>query len=551
MKITRLDAPIRLQTEKKKVAAYARVSRDSERLLHSLQAQKDYYSKLIEANPEWEYAGVFADEAITGTLITKREGFRALVKACEDGKIDIILTKSIQRFARNTVDLLNTVRHLKDIGVEVRFEKEHINSLTGDGELMMSILASFAQEEVRSLSENVRWSRKRKIDKGETPIKMQVTGYRWEGEELVIEPEEAKLIRRIFSEYMDGKSPGEICKGLKADGIKTIRGHWFQEGPVYKILRNPIYRGDLYLQKTYIEDPITKKQRFNKGELPMVRVEEDHEPIIPPAFFDAVQEEMAKRKAAWDSKVFDFIGMNTFTFKVKCGKSSYAHSKAEGSFGNDGGWLCSNRDCPKRENCQCKYIPDLAIRQAVTRAMGLDEYDADRAKDEVVRVKSPEPGRLLITLKDGTTYHDYFRGIYETVEMQPKNRNCFSKKLICGCCGDFYGGYSMYRPGGIRRVTWNCKINKDNTMIHENVLKYRVAEALGWDEFSFDRFKAEVEKIIMGRPCHMTIYAKDGRKIHAEYFADGRSKVNGKKDYNNSCNEDDVHAYPGAEPEEA
>ena len=515
--------------KKKRVAAYARVSRDSERLLHSLSAQVSYYSELIQKNPSWEFVGVYADEAITGTLVRKREEFQRLVKDCEDGKIDIVITKSIQRFARNTVDLLQTVRHLKEIGVEVRFEKEHINTFDGDGELMMTILGSFAQEEVRSLSDNVRWSRRKMIDKGIAPIKMQVTGYRWKDGELVINPEEAALIRRIYAEYMDGKSPGQICKGLKADGIKTIRGHWFREGPVYKILRNPLYKGDLVLQKTFIEDPITKVQKWNTGELPMVCVEEDHEPIIEPSMWDVVQEEMKRRKEEWNSKAFEFEGRKTFTFLIKCSKGKSLRHQPAGSaaYGNDGSWACEHRDCPHRSECTIKAVPDLAIRQACKRALEMDEFDEAFVREKVQTIEVPAAGWLLIRKKDGTTYKDYYRGIYEPVERQPKNRNCFSKKLICGCCGEYYGTTGGFN-GGLRRVTWNCKVNADNSFIHENVLKFRVAEAAGWDEFSFDRFREEVDHIDMDKPCHMVIHFKDGRIKEAEYYSEKYTPWRGK-----------------------
>ena len=159
-KIIRVEQTVPTIKAKKKVAAYARISMESERMSHSLSAQISYYSSLIQKNPDWQYAGVFADDGISGTGISKRNEFKLMVEAAENGEIDIILTKSIQRFARNTVDLLETVRHLKDIGVEVRFEKEHINSMSGDGELMLTILASFAQEESRSLSENCKWYQK-------------------------------------------------------------------------------------------------------------------------------------------------------------------------------------------------------------------------------------------------------------------------------------------------------------------------------------------------------------------------------------------------------
>ncbi|MBQ2047933.1 MAG: recombinase family protein, partial [Schwartzia sp.] len=191
---------------RKRVAAYARVSMESERMHHSLSAQISYYSNLIQKNPEWEYAGVYADYAISGTGTKRREEFTRMIADCDAGRIDIVLTKSIQRFARNTVDLLNTVRHLKDLGIEVRFEKENINSMSGDGELMLSILASFAQEESRSLSENVRWATVKRFQQGIPNGKFTIFGYIWEDDHLVIVPEEAEIIRWMYSEYMKGAS---------------------------------------------------------------------------------------------------------------------------------------------------------------------------------------------------------------------------------------------------------------------------------------------------------------------------------------------------------
>ncbi|MBE5825247.1 MAG: recombinase family protein [Butyrivibrio sp.] len=520
-KVIQLQKKIPTLERKKRVAAYARVSEKGERLLHSLSAQVSYYSNLIQNNPAWEFAGVYADEAITGTLVRKRDEFNRLIKDCEEGKIDIILVKSIQRFARNTVDLLETVRHLTDLGVEVRFEKEHINSLSGDGELMTTIIGSFAQEEIRSLSANVRWARKKKIDQGEAPIRMQVTGYRWEGDELVENPEEANIIRRIYGEYMEGKSPGQICKGLKADGIKTIRGHWYQEQVIYRILRNPLYKGDLVLQKSFIEDPITKVQKWNTGELPMVIVEENHKPIIPPEMWDAVQEEMKQRKETWNAHCNSFEGMKTFTYMVRCDreKKAFRHQpNGSAAYGNDGSWDCTYGNCPHRSECDIKCVPDLALRQSCKRALCIDEFDEAVVREKVGAIIIPADGWILIQKKDGTVYKDYFRGTKDSVEKQPKNRNVFSKKLICGCCGEFFGATSIYQDG-IRRVTWNCRVNADNSFIHENVLKYRVAEAAGWDRFSFDSFREEVDYIDMDKPCHMTIHFRDGRTKEAEYYS--------------------------------
>ncbi len=195
-----------------RVAAYARVSEECDRLIHSLNAQVSYYTELIQCNPMWEFVGVYADKAITGTLTSKRLEFQKMIKDCEEGKIDIILTKSIQRFSRNTLDLLETVRHLKSIGVEVWFEKEHINTMDSAGELMITILASFAQDEIRNLSENVRWNKRMKMEKGEISSRVKITGYSWEGAELIVECDEADVIKRIFSEYIAGKSPAYLLR---------------------------------------------------------------------------------------------------------------------------------------------------------------------------------------------------------------------------------------------------------------------------------------------------------------------------------------------------
>lgn len=222
--LRKIEAAIPTIREKKKVAAYARVSMQSERMLHSLSAQISYYSGLIQKNPDWEYVGVYADDFISGTNTVKRDEFKRMLEDCESRKIDIILTKSISRFARNTVDLLETVRHLKDLGIEVRFEKERINSMDGDGELMLSILASFAQEESRSISENVKWGIRKRMAEGIPNGRSRVYGYRWEGDGLVIVPEEAAVVRRIFQNFLDGKSRLETEREFADEGITTRDG---------------------------------------------------------------------------------------------------------------------------------------------------------------------------------------------------------------------------------------------------------------------------------------------------------------------------------------
>lgn len=268
-KINKIEPLMPTLPSRKKVAAYARVSMETERLQHSLSAQVSYYSELIQSNPEWEYAGVYADDGITGTKSTRAE-FQRLLQDCEDGKIDIILTKSISRFARNTVDLLETVRHLKELGIEVRFEKERINSLSGDGEVMLTLLASFAQEEVISLSNNVKWGTRKRMEQGIPNGHFRVFGYCWEGDQLVIVPEEAAIVRRIFQNFLDGKSRLETEREFAAEGITTRDGKRWVDSNIKVVLTNVTYTGNLLLQKEYIEDPLTKKRKKNRGELPPV-----------------------------------------------------------------------------------------------------------------------------------------------------------------------------------------------------------------------------------------------------------------------------------------
>ena len=293
--VSKVKPSMPVMMRKKRVAAYARVSLDSERLMHSLSAQVSYYSEYIQKNPHWIYAGVYADEGITGTLTDKRDEFKRMIADCEAGKIDIILVKSISRFARNTVDLLKTVRHLKELGIEVRFEKENINSMSNDGELMLSILASFAQEESRSISENVKWGTRKRFEQGIPNGRVRVFGYRWEGDTLVIVPEEAETVKRIFTDFIGGKVPRAIAKGLNDDGITTRMGCKWSDFGIRTILNNITYTGNMLLQKVFVDDPITKHRKINRGELPRYFVENTHKAIISKDIFDKAQKEFERR----------------------------------------------------------------------------------------------------------------------------------------------------------------------------------------------------------------------------------------------------------------
>ena len=317
--LRKIEAAVPAIREKKKVAAYARVSMQSERMLHSLSAQVSYYSGLIQKNPDWEYAGVYADNFISGTNTVKRDEFKRMLADCEAGKIDIILTKSISRFARNTVDLLETVRHLKDLGVEVRFEKERIHSMDGDGELMLTILASFAQEESRSISENTTWGQRKRFADGKASVAYKrFLGYdRGPNGGFVVNQKQAKTVKLIYKLFLDGLTCHAIAKELTERKLPTPGGKavWSQS-TVRSILTNEKYKGDALLQKEFTVDFLQKKTKKNEGEVPQYYVEGNHEAIIDPATFDYVQAEMARRT----KDKHRYSGVSMFSSKIKCGE---------------------------------------------------------------------------------------------------------------------------------------------------------------------------------------------------------------------------------------
>ena len=283
-----------------RVAAYCRVSTDDEEQLTSYEAQKNYYTDKIMTNKEWTMAGIFADEGITGTSARKRPEFLRMIRQCKQGKIDIVLTKSISRFARNTVDCLNYVRALKELGIAVIFEKENMNTLEIDSEILITMLGAFAQSESESISTNVRWGKRQAMKEGKAIINYKhLYGYRKgaDGRPEII-PEQAEVVRKIYDLFLSGTPIRGILKYLNANSIPNISGgsQWAKNA-VNSILINEKYCGDVLLQKTYIDDCINKKVKKNTGQLPMYLVQNHHEGIISRETFDAAQAEIARRSA--------------------------------------------------------------------------------------------------------------------------------------------------------------------------------------------------------------------------------------------------------------
>ena len=283
---------------KQRVAAYCRVSTDSEEQLNSYAAQKTYYTQKIEENPDWEMAGIFADEGLSGTSMKKRKEFNRMIAACKRGRIDMILTKSLSRFSRNTVDCLNMVRLLKANGIGVVFEKENVNTLTEYSEFLITLFSGFAQAESESLSKNVSWGKQKSAEQGNVTFQYKkMLGYRKgsDGKPEIV-PEEAETVRRIYRQYLEGASLGNIKKELEADGVPTaeaVAGWSYQV--IRNILTNEKYCGDALMFKTHTTDCISKKVVKNTGDWPMVYIEKNHEGIVSKAVFQRVQEEMARR----------------------------------------------------------------------------------------------------------------------------------------------------------------------------------------------------------------------------------------------------------------
>ena len=390
-----------------RVAAYARVSSGKDAMLHSLAAQVDHYSTYIRHHHGWEYVGVYADEAKTGTR-DSRENFQRMLTDCRAGKIDHIITKSISRFSRNTVTLLETVRELKELGISVYFEEQSIDTATADGELMLSILASYAQEESLSASENQKWRVKRNFEEG-IPWRFFMLGYRRENGKLTVIPEEAEIVRSIFDDYLAGKGVTAIAKRLNESGYATQSGCVFHKSAVERILRNYAYTGNLLLQTKFRENHLTKVTRKNQGELPRYHATDTHEAIIPPETFNAVQAEIRRRKEKYaptkPQQPSPFTGLITCAI---CGKHYRRKTTATGPV-----WICSTYNSYGKSYCPSKAIPEEKLMQTAALVGHTGEITAITAHNDNL---------LEFTLKDGTNavkrWQDRSRAESWTAEMR-------------------------------------------------------------------------------------------------------------------------------------
>jgi len=427
------------------VAAYCRVSTETEEQNSSYEVQVAHYTEFIKKNTEWEFAGIFADDGISGTNTKKREEFNRMIDECMEGKIDLVITKSISRFARNTLDCLKYIRQLKEKNISVFFEKKNINTMDAKGEVLLTIMASLAQQESQSLSQNVKLGLQYRYQQGKVQVNhKRFTGYtKDEDGNLIIVPGEAKIIKRIYREYLEGKSLAGIGRDLEKDGILTAAGKpkWRPE-TLKKILTNEKYIGDALLQKTYTVDFLSKKRVKNNGIVPQYYVENSHEPIIPRDLFMQVQEEMVRRanlRGGKGGKKRVYSSKYALSSIVYCGQCGDIYRRVH--WNNRGYksivWRCVSRLEEKGSECTAPTINEETLQTAVVKAINellatkepflstlqkniatvLNEEN-DNATDDIDSKLEELQQQLLIQAKSKNDYEDVADEIYRLREMK-------------------------------------------------------------------------------------------------------------------------------------
>lgn len=410
MKITKIEALPKLE-KKLRVAAYCRVSSGKDAMLHSLSNQVSYYNNFIKSNRNWEFAGIYADEAISGTKDDRAE-FKRLINDCRKGKIDLIIVKAISRFARNTFTMLETIRELKELNVDVFFEEQNLHSISNEGEMVLTFLASFAQEEARSVSENMKWRVRKNFEKGETWSTRKTLGYIFENKKMIVEPEEAKLVKRIFDMYLSGLGFQAITNKLNEENVKPPESEKWKKDSIRYILTNVSYTGDLLLQKFYNIDYMTKRHKENKGELNKYLVEDDHEAIISREDFNKVQELLYER-AKYVNASRKAPELHTLASLVKCSicGQSYHHKTTKYTEK----WICRTFNREGKKYCASKAVPDSEMNRLVKEVVG---DDISKIKEIMVYPNNT----LLFNLNDGSsvtkTWNDISRKDSWTDEMK-------------------------------------------------------------------------------------------------------------------------------------
>lgn len=419
--VERVDSYIPAQPRALRVCAYARVSSGKDAMLHSLSAQVSHYSEMIQSHIGWVYCGVYSDEALTGTK-SDREGFQQMLTDCRAGKIDMVITKSISRFARNTVTLLQTVRELKSMGIDVYFEEQYIHTISADGELMMTILASYAQEESLSASENQKWRVRKAFENGELINLRFLFGYSITADGVQINEKEAAIVREIFSRFNGGESMSSISRDLNARGYRgALGGKWCAER-MRNTLSNEKYLGNALLQKRYRNNHIEKKLVANKGELPMYYAEGTHEPIIDQATFDKAQERL--RMLAQQTANRKKPTRSAFSGLIHCGLCGNTYKRV--TYRKKHYWNCTTFQTKGKSECAAKRIPEETLEVLTCEVLGEGSIDSDMVRSKITVIRADKNNVVVYCMDDGSEiakrWKDRSRAESWTPEMKEKAR---------------------------------------------------------------------------------------------------------------------------------
>lgn len=441
------------ESVKLKVAAYCRVSTNSDEQLESLEAQKKHYQTYIKSNPAWQYAGLYYDEGISGTKMEKRKQLLKMLDACERKEIDLVITKSISRFSRNTVDCLEMVRFLIEHGVYVYFEKENINTMDSKGEVLLTIMASLAQQESESLSQNVKLGIQFRYQQGIVQVNHnRFLGYTKDADKhLVIVPEEAEIIKRIYREYLEGANYKELSAGLEADGILTAAGkpRW-HSSTLKKILTNEKYMGDALLQKTYTVDCLTKKRVANDGTVPQYYVNNDHDAIIPRELFTRVQEEMKRRaniREGMDGKRRVYSSKYALSSIVFCGHCSDMYRRTH--WNNHGKkqivWRCVTRLNAPGVECPARTLSEVQLQnlvlEAINKVLGgkqraikvletnISEVVGNAHNEELEMIKKQIERQQTLLVKMTAASEDYSKVVDKIYALQKEQEQAMAESV--------------------------------------------------------------------------------------------------------------------------
>ncbi len=460
------------------VAAYARVSTEKEEQEDSFERQVEHYKQLIASKPEWEYVDIYADPGISGTRAEKRKDFMRMIGDCRTGKIQKILVKSISRFARNTVDALNYIRELKDLGISVYFESEKIDTLTPGGEVLLTILAAMAEQESRTISSNIKWAYQRKFQSGDIVLNTGLMlGYRKvdkdeDGHDVYeIVEEEAAIVRRIYREYLAGISTTRIARGLEADGIKTKLGKdkW-RYSVIRSILTNEKYTGNALLGKTYKPDVLTKHRQKNDGvKAPIYYVENTHPAIIEKESFDLVKREMERRKGARE----DAVGGSKYSSKYPfsgllicghCGSKLRRHIRTMGNGTKVPAWGCANKVRNGKSSCNLSHVREDVLEATYLEALRRMLGNASEVT-ETVRKSVDE----AVGIEDATRLDEIDT---EILEIQTKVLEVHKAKRQLSIGADEYTAKLIEYSSQIR------KLEQERDKLHDKSTSY--AEIRSW-----------------------------------------------------------------------